>query len=103
MALASGSGIDETAAENIHLAYVTNFVLIASFLGIGLGFLIAGSAVDAFRWSPVFLGVLVAFVYIFPVKLQQLSGPNLYFTNKCLKNVGFIEAGQIFRSAYFAC
>ena len=69
-----------TAAENVHLAYVTNFVLIASFLGIGLGFLLAGSKVDVFRWSPVFLGGLVAFVYVFPVKIQQLSGPNLYST-----------------------
>ena len=37
------------------------------------------------------------------VNIPIISGPNLYFTNKCLKNVGFIEAGQIFRSAYFAC
>jgi peptide/nickel transport system substrate-binding protein len=37
------------------------------------------------------------------VNIPVISGPNLYFTNKCLKNVGFIEAGQIFRSAYFAC
>src|SRR5215213_3637981 len=28
-----------TAAYDIHLAYLTNFVLLASFLGIGIGFL----------------------------------------------------------------
>ena len=28
-----------TAANNVHLAYLTNFVLLGSFLGIGLGFL----------------------------------------------------------------
>ena len=70
-----------TAAENVHLAYVTNFVLIASFLGIGLGFLLSGRKIDAFRLSPIFLGGLVAFVYVFPVKLQQLSGPNRYSTH----------------------
>ena len=28
-----------TAANNVHLANITNFVLLASFLGIGVGFL----------------------------------------------------------------
>ncbi len=31
-----------TAANNVHLANITNFVLLASFLGIGVGFLLAG-------------------------------------------------------------
>ncbi|MCU1495168.1 MAG: Spermine synthase [Acidimicrobiaceae bacterium] len=65
-----------TAAENVRLAYITNFVLIASFLGIGLGFLLADSRRDLFRWSPIGLAGLVAFVYVFPVKLLTLSGPH---------------------------
>ena len=32
-----------TASNNLHLAYLTNFVLLASFLGIGIGFLRAGA------------------------------------------------------------
>ena len=44
-----------TAANNVHLAYVTNFVLLASFLGIGVGFLLAGSTRELFRWAPVAL------------------------------------------------
>ena len=32
-----------TAANNVYLAYITNFVLLASFLGIGVGFLLGSS------------------------------------------------------------
>src|SRR5947208_11726935 len=65
-----------TAANNVHLAYVTNFVLLASFLGIGVGFLLAGSTRELFRWAPVALAALVAFVLAFPVKLVALTGPH---------------------------
>ncbi|HZT66610.1 MAG TPA: hypothetical protein VFA11_12560 [Acidimicrobiales bacterium] len=65
-----------TAANNIHLAYVTNFVLLASFLGIGLGFLLGGSPRQVWRWAPPALAVLVAFVLAFPVKLVALAGPH---------------------------
>ncbi len=63
-----------TAANNTYLAYITNFVLLASFLGIGVGFLMAGSRWRLFRWSPVVLVVLVAFGIGFPVKLVNLIG-----------------------------
>src|SRR5213595_1368846 len=54
-----------TAANNVHLAYVTNFVLLASFLGIGVGFLLGSSGRDLSRWAPVALALLVAFVLVF--------------------------------------
>jgi hypothetical protein len=65
-----------TAANNVYLAYVTNFVLLASFLGIGVGFLLGSSARDVSRWAPVALAVLVAFVLVFPVKAYGLAGPH---------------------------
>lgn len=65
-----------TAANNVHLANITNFVLLASFLGIGVGFLLAGSSRNLFRVTPLSLAVLVAFVLIFPVKLVTLRGPH---------------------------
>jgi SAM-dependent methyltransferase len=65
-----------TASNDIHLAYLTNFVLLASFLGIGLGFLRANAAPDLFRFAPLALAVLVAFVLAFPVSLVTLEGPN---------------------------
>jgi hypothetical protein len=62
-----------TAANNLFLVHLTNFVLLASFLGIGLGFLLAGRRQDLFALAPVALGLLVAFVLAFPV--QTVDGP----------------------------
>src|SRR5437763_8434742 len=65
-----------SAANNIHLAYLTNFVLLGSFLGIGAGFLAARRRVDLFPLAPVALALLVAFVLAFPVRLAALGGPH---------------------------
>ncbi len=65
-----------TAANNVYLAYVTNFVLLGSFLGIGVGFLLARSSLDVFRLVPVSLTALVGFVLLFPVALTSLHGPH---------------------------
>jgi hypothetical protein len=63
-----------TAANDVHLAYLTNFVLLASFLGIGLGFLRARREPDLFRWVPVVLALGVGFVLLFPVSVELESG-----------------------------
>ena len=55
------------AAHNVYVRYFTNFVLLASFLGIGLGFLRANSKRDSFRSLPYFLLLTIAFVMLFPV------------------------------------
>jgi hypothetical protein len=65
-----------TAANNVYLAYVTNFVLLASFVGIGVGFLLGSSGRDASRWTPLALAALVAFILVFPVKAYGLAGPH---------------------------
>ncbi|MGB2876399.1 MAG: hypothetical protein WBB76_13130 [Gaiellaceae bacterium] len=65
-----------TGANNVYLAYLTNFVLLASFLGIGLGFLRASKGPELFQLTPVALALLVTFVLAFPVSFIQLSGPN---------------------------
>jgi hypothetical protein len=65
-----------TGSNNVHLAYLTNFVLLASFLGIGIGFLRAKTGPDLFPYTPVALALLVVFVRLFPVKLVALSGPD---------------------------
>ncbi|MFL6130095.1 MAG: hypothetical protein ACJ73E_13660 [Mycobacteriales bacterium] len=57
-----------TAANNLYLTHLTNFILLASFLGIGLGFLLARSERDLFALVPVSLGLLVGFVLAFPVQ-----------------------------------
>jgi hypothetical protein len=63
-----------TAANNVYLAFLTNFVLLASFLGIGAGFLRAGSTRSLLVLAPIGLAALVGFVLAFPVALVRLSG-----------------------------
>src|SRR5256885_16551185 len=60
-------------SNNVFITNTTNFVLLASFLGIGVGFLSARSQRDFLRWTPVVLLALVAFVLAFPVILQSLD------------------------------
>jgi SAM-dependent methyltransferase len=68
-----------TGANVIFLSYFSNFVLLASFLGIGIGFLRARSKVDLFPWAPVALSLLVLFVLVFPVEVNKTSGQLLFF------------------------
>jgi hypothetical protein len=65
-------------ANNVYVTNATNFVLLASFLGIGIGFLNARAKRDYERWTPVALLVLVAFVLAFPVVVVTLDAPNPY-------------------------
>jgi hypothetical protein len=65
-------------ANNVYVTEATNFVLLASFLGIGIGFLNATSSRDFLRWTPVALVALVAFVLEFPVILHQRTGPLVF-------------------------
>ena len=60
------------AAHIVYVRYFTNFVLLASFLGIGLGFLRANSKRDPFSSLPFLLLLAIAFVMVFPV--GQRSG-----------------------------
>ena len=69
-----------TGSNVLHLSYFSNFVLLGSFLGIGLGFLRARARFDLSPWWPVLLAALVAFVLAFPVQIDQTSEQILYFT-----------------------
>lgn len=63
-----------TSANDVFLAEIPNYVLLATFLGIGIGFLMARRRLDLFRLTPVSLAVLVAFALLTPVKMVSLSG-----------------------------
>src|SRR5215469_1498398 len=65
-------------ANNVFVTNATNCVLLASFLGIGIGFLNARTKRDYVRWTPVALLALVAFVLAFPVAAVTLVAPNPY-------------------------
>ena len=65
----------------VHLSYFSNFVLLGSFLGIGLGFLRADKRVNLFPYAPVALALLIAFVRFFPVEISR-AGDDLIFFGK---------------------
>src|SRR2546421_11095356 len=67
-----------TGSNILYLSYFSNFILLASFLGIGLGFLRADARYDLFRFAPIALAALIAFVRIFPVQIDR-SGSELIF------------------------
>lgn len=66
-----------TAAHILYLSYFTNFVLLGSFLGIGLGFLRPRER--WFRFAPLLLAALVALVYFFPTRLSHAAGKGVIY------------------------
>ena len=74
-------------ANIVYLSYYSNFVLLSSFLGIGIGFLRARSRINLFPWTPVALALLVLFVLRFPVQISHTSGRQLIFFG-ALKTTG---------------
>jgi SAM-dependent methyltransferase len=63
----------------VYLSYFANFILLGSFLGIGLGFLRAKRGPDLFRWSPIAMALFVFFVKAFPVTIDRTGGQLIYF------------------------
>jgi hypothetical protein len=63
----------------VYLSYFSNFVLLGSFLGIGLGFLRAHKAPDLFKWAPFCLVVFLAIIKVFPVQIDRTGGDLIYF------------------------
>ncbi|MFB4282797.1 spermidine synthase [Nonomuraea sp. MTCD27] len=70
-----------TGSNIVHLSYFTNFVLLGSFLGIGLGFLRVGRSRRQPYYSPVVLAVLVIVVLTFPVTVDRNTEGVLYWTS----------------------
>jgi hypothetical protein len=63
------------AASNVvYLSWFTNFVLLASFLGIGLGFLRARRDTNQFAKGPLLLMILVGFLLLFPAWVGPAQG-----------------------------
>lgn len=68
-----------TGSNVVFLSYFSNFVLLGSFLGIGIGFLRAGRSRNFFPYAPLALAGLVAFVRFFPVSLRDSGGDLIFF------------------------
>ena len=67
-------------ANIVHLSYFSNFVLLGSFLGIGLGFLISRKSWSVLPWTGPLLAVLVVVTLVFPVSIQRQGSDVIYFT-----------------------
>jgi hypothetical protein len=63
----------------VHLSYFANFVLLGSFLGIGIGFLRAHKGPDLFAWSPVVIALFLGLVSAFPAQIDRTGGDLVYF------------------------
>jgi SAM-dependent methyltransferase len=67
-------------ANVVHLSYFSNFVLLGSFLGIGVGFLISRKPWSALPWTTPLLALLVVVTLVFPVSIQRQGSDVIYFT-----------------------
>jgi hypothetical protein len=63
----------------VYLSYFSNFVLLGSFLGIGVGFLRGHRGPDLFRWAPIMTLLFIGFVKGFPVTIDRTGGNLIYF------------------------
>lgn len=63
------------------LAYFSNFILLASFLGIGIGCLLAPLRRSLFAWFPLVLTAVVAAVYFVRLEIAVPESGSIYFTS----------------------
>src|SRR4026207_1153145 len=63
-----------SGAYILYLSFFTHFVLLASFLGVGVGFLRARAESDLFRHLPGLLAALILFLAVFPVQGGRVAG-----------------------------
>ncbi len=63
------------------LSYFSNFILLASFLGIGIGCLMAPTRRALFPWFPGILAAVVAAVHFFRLEIAVPASGSIYFTS----------------------
>ena len=68
-----------TGETIVYMSYFTNFVLLGSFLGIGIGFLRAGKRSPIYQWTPIAVALLVGVTAAFPVKVDRTGDGLIYF------------------------
>jgi len=63
----------------IYLSYFSNFVLLGSFLGIGIGFLRGKSRVDLSPYAPLALAFIIGVVLLLRIEIDRGGGRAIYF------------------------
>lgn len=74
------------------LSFFSNFILLASFLGIGLGCLLAPTRSRLFAWFPAVLAAIVAGVWAFRIEVAVQATGAIYFTSGTTEDVVVIES-----------
>jgi predicted membrane-bound spermidine synthase len=74
------------------LAYFSNFILLAAFLGIGVGCLLASTRARLFNWYPLVLFALVAVVYFFRLEVAIQTSGDIFFSSGTPQKVVTVES-----------
>ena len=74
------------------LAYFSNFILLASFLGIGVGCLLAPVRARLFTFFPVLMAAVVAAVYFFRLEVSVPTAGSIYFSSGTADKVVLVES-----------
>jgi SAM-dependent methyltransferase len=77
------------------LSYFSNFILLASFLGIGIGCLLAPSRSRLFRWFPLVQAVVIAAVYFFRLEIGVATQGSIYFSSGTADDVVLVESTML--------
>ncbi len=73
------------------LSYFSNFILLASFLGIGIGALVGRNRRSLFGWYPVLQLLVVGVVYFFRLEVRINAPGSIYFTSGTTDPVTAVE------------
>ena len=73
------------------LAYFSNFILLAAFLGIGIGCLLAPVRARLFAWFPVLMAAVIGVVYAVRLEVALPTSGSIYFTSGTTEPVVAIE------------
>src|SRR6185437_3059895 len=74
------------------LAYFSNFILLASFLGIGVGCLLASTRARLFRWFPLLQGLVILLVYTTRLEVAVPSSGDIFFSSGTAQKVVTVES-----------
>ncbi len=77
------------------LAYFSNFILLASFLGIGVGCLMASSRARLFVWFPLLHAVVIGAAYFFRLEVAVQSPGSIYFRSGTAAPVVVVESTML--------
>jgi SAM-dependent methyltransferase len=74
------------------LSYFSNFILLANFLGIGVGCLLASSRRRLFVLFPLLQAIVIAAVYFFRLEVSVATSGSIYFTSGTTQPVVVVES-----------